>query len=212
MKLRIQKRRNRALTLPEVFVVIAILAVLVAMLLPALAAKYRRSSRINCVSNLKQIGDACGIWAGNHNKQYPMPFFRLTNAAGYFQVMSNELETPKILICPSDPEHIPATNFQNDFNNSHISYFINPDASEAYPQEIMSGDDNLAVDGVPVKSGLVVLPSRGAVSWTSARHINVGNLVYADGSVCEVSTAGLQSALALSTNGTPIMTNRLAIP
>jgi prepilin-type processing-associated H-X9-DG protein len=215
MKLHLSKKRNQAWTIFEVFVVIATLAVLVSfaiILLPVAAAKYRRSSRINCVSNLKQIGDACGIWAGNHDKRYPMSFFGSTNAAGYFQVMSNELGTPKILICPSDPEHISATNFQDDFNNSHISYFINPDADQSYPQEIMFGDANLAIDGVPVKSGLVTLPSDTHVSWTATRHINVGNIGYADGSIAEASDAGLQSALALATNGTPNMVNRFAIP
>jgi prepilin-type N-terminal cleavage/methylation domain-containing protein/prepilin-type processing-associated H-X9-DG protein len=206
------KKRNRALTLPEVLVVIAILVILAIVLLPVLAATHHRSDRIGCVSNLRQIGDACGVWAGNHNNQYPMSFSETTNVAAYFQVMSNELVTPKVLICPSDREHAPATNFQSDFNNSHISYFIGPDASESYPQQIMSGDANLAIDGVPVKSGLVVFPSNAQVSWTAARHGRNGTIVYADGSVAEVSPTGLQSALALSTNGTPITTNCLAIP
>jgi len=210
MKPRFQKCRNQALTLPEVLVIVAVLFVLAIILFPILIP--RRVSRIDCVHNIKQIGDACGIWADDHNKRFPMSLLKSTNAAEYFQMMSNQFYAPKVLICPSDPEHNPATNFQNDFNNSHISYLINPDADQSYPQEIMSGDDHLAVDGVPVKSGLVTLPSSTRVSWTAARHINVGNILYADGSVSEVSIVGLQTALALSTNGTSTMTNRFVIP
>jgi prepilin-type processing-associated H-X9-DG protein len=136
----------------------------------------------------------------------------ITNIAVYFQAMSNKLISPKYLICPADHEHVPATNWTTDFNNSHISYFLNPDASEAYPQEIMDGDDNLAINGVPVKSGLLLLSPIGGISWTTERHGHVGNLGFADGSVAEESASGLQNALQLSLQGTPITTNRIVIP
>ena len=75
----------------------------------------------------------------------------------------------------------------------------------------MSGDDNLAVDDVPVKSGLVVIPFK-EVSWTADRHGSAGNILWADGSVSEISSSGLKSAAKLSIQGTPTMTNRFAIP
>lgn len=136
----------------------------------------------------------------------------ITNAVEYFQVRSNEFSAPKVLICPADMKRFPATNFQNDFNGSHISYFVNVDASESYPQEVMLGDDNLAINGVVVKSGLLELSTNAQVSFTADRHRYVGNIGYADGSVVEVSSLGLQSSLILSTNGTPDTISRLAIP
>lgn len=223
MKLRSQKQRSQALTRIDVVVIIfVVLIILAVVLLPVLAAANRRSSRIGCIGNLGRINIPFRVWEDDHNNQYPMSISITNkgamelaatgNVAGCFQVMSNELSTPKILICPQDTIHTIATNFQNDFNNSHISYFINPDASEGYPQEIMLGDANLAINGIPVKSGLVAFPSGASVSFTAARHIHVGNIGYADGSVAEVSSTGLQQALDLSTNGTPVTTNRLAIP
>jgi prepilin-type processing-associated H-X9-DG protein len=223
MKPRFSKQRNRALTFIDVFVVFALLFVLLlAMFLPMLSAAQRREGRINCVSNLKQVNLALRIWAGDHNNQYQMFNFATnedvlprpvsTNAADYFQIRSNEFVTPKVLICPLDVGHFPATNFQNDFNNSHISYFLNPDASETYPQMIMSGDDNLAVNGVPVQPGLLELSSGAIISWTSARHDRLGNLGFADGSVSEESSQGFQNAFVLSTNGTPFPASRLVIP
>ena len=206
----------------DIAVVIAVMIVLAAILLPVLAATKHRDSRLNCVSNVKQIALAFRVWELDNNNKNPMAIsvtnggamelIAAGNVAGCFQMMSNVLSTPKVLICPADTGHLPATDFQNDFNSSHISYFINPDARQAYPQMILSGDDNLAINGVPVKSGLVVLPSAAQVSWTAARHINVGNISFADGSFSEVSISGLQQALELSTNGTPTPIVRLAIP
>jgi len=221
MKLRFQNRRDRALTLVEVLVIIVVIAVLAVMLLPPVTPSTRVAQRINCLSNLEQVGMSFRIWAGDNDNKYPMSvsvtnggameLIAAGNVAGCLQVMSNELTTPKILVCPADLEHPDAaTNFMT-LNNSNISYFINPDASEAYPQMLMSGDDNLAVDDAPVKSGLVEIPFK-EVSWTLDRHGAAGNILWADGSISEISSSGLKSAAKLSIQGTPITTNRLAIP
>jgi len=222
MKLRLSKKRNQAMNIADLIVIVAIAAILSVMFVLYEKNQQRRVDPYICFKNLKAIGVSMQIWQGDHNNEFPMSvsvtnggameLIATGNVAAYFQVMSNELSAPKILICPMDTVHSFATNFQNDFNNSHISYFLNPDANEGYPQELMSGDANLAINGVPVKSGLVALPSSASVSWTAARHSSYGNIVYADGSVSMASTTGLQSALDLTTNGTPIMTIRLAIP
>jgi prepilin-type processing-associated H-X9-DG protein len=222
MKLRFQEHATRAFTRRDLVVVIAILVLLAAVLIPVVMAAHRRVLRIECVDNLKQITLACRDWEGQNDNYYPMQL-SVTNGgaremvttgdvAHCFQVMSNELISPKYLICPADRKHFQAANWTTDFNNSHISYFLNPDASEAYPQQIMSGDDNLAVNGVPVKSGLLLLPTNAEISWTVERHGHVGNLSFADGSVVEESSPGLRNAAQLSVQGTPITTNRIVIP
>jgi len=181
-----------------------------------------RVQRINCVNNLHQVNLALRVWEEDNNNRYPMAvsvtnhgtmeLIDTGNVAACFQSLSNQLVSPKILVCPCDTQCVPATNFTSDFNNSHVSYFLSPDASETYPQMVLDGDDNLAVNDVPVQPGILAITNPATISFTATRHINVGNIGYADGSASEVSTLGLQNALAYATNGTPFATNRLAIP
>jgi prepilin-type N-terminal cleavage/methylation domain-containing protein len=144
----VQKRAlSQGLTLPEVIVVIAILVVLAAMLLPVLATANKRSARVSCVLNLKEDALAMNIWEGDHNDHYAQQLSITNggaeelladgNVAAYFQVMSNELTTPKILTCPIDDQRVPANSWVA-LNNTNLSYFVNPSASDSYPQMVLS--------------------------------------------------------------------------
>ena len=218
MKPRFSNQRNHALTLVEVLVVIAILAVIAATFLSALSAAKRKASHFSCIGNVQMIGLANQIFAGDHNGKFPiqvsvtnggaMELIVAGNVAAYFQVMSNELSTPKLLICPVDTDRIAATNFTTDFNNSKISYFIGLDANTNFPQVFISGDDNFEIGGAPVKSGLLEFATSAPISWSAVRHHFAGNIGLADDSVQQLTTDGLQKSL----QQTGLATNRLAIP
>jgi competence protein ComGC len=204
-------------TLIELLMIIAAFVIIAAVLLPALARPHRRSSHIGCVNNQKQIGIAFRVWSGDNNDKYPM--LVSTNQGGSmelalagdviatFQVMSNELSTPKVLVCPNDSSRQYATNFTSDLKSTKLSYFVGVNAVETNVTMLLSGDRNIT-NGTRLRSGLLELTTNQLTGWTSEIHQKAGNICLADGSVQQVSISGLRAAVA----NTGVATNRLALP
>jgi hypothetical protein len=220
MKPRFSNQRTHALTITEVLVIVVAVCLLALVALAQSEDSQAKNQIIGCVNNLKQIGLAYRVWEGDHGDKFPqhiptrkggaMEPVALGNAASIFQVMSNELWTPRVLICPADADRFVANGFVSGFDNSHVSYFAGVDADDDKPAMFLSGDDNFAIDGVPVKSGLLLLATNAPVSWTAARHVNQGNIGRADGSVATSSSNWSPLTQLLAETG--VATNRLAIP
>lgn len=130
-------------------------AVMAAMLLPALAKAKERAQSISCVNNMKQQGLAFRMWALDHGDKFPFHVARSKggtlefcnrdadgydlNSSQHFLVMSNELSTPKILVCPADSSRQVATDF-DDLQARNVSYQVRsgPEVTDANPNEVLA--------------------------------------------------------------------------
>lgn len=199
--------------LPVLVIAITLLTLLA---FPAMIRAKRIAQRIACCGQLAQISLAFKQWSLDHANAYPMnlstnlggaqEWSLLGEACRHFAAISNELNTPLLLACPSDTRRKSARDFTS-LANSNISYWLAVPEEEAQPQTFLAGDRNL-LGGTRLTSGIVELTTNSLVSWGRDLHDGVGNIAFADGSVLQPSAGLLREAIKNS----GCVTNRILMP
>ena len=96
--------KSRKFTLIELLVVIAIIAILAAILLPALNSARERGRAASCINNLKQVGSVMMMYADNNNDYYINYQRAWVNGARYYWTgyfIKSDMLSDQVLVCPS---------------------------------------------------------------------------------------------------------------
>ncbi len=93
------RMRPTGFTLVELLVVISIIMILMSMLMPSLARAKAKAQQIKCVSNLRQLGMAAGMYAADHNSEFPAR--RIPTNAWPHKLKPYYIDW-QIIVCPKD--------------------------------------------------------------------------------------------------------------
>jgi len=218
-------KRRRAFTLIELLVVIGIIAVLAGLLLPALANAKEKAKRIRCVANLKQVVLAMHEFSADF-ELYPWRIppseggsQTMTQASKSFQVMSNYVTTPELLVCPSDQRDVISSIVM--VRNTNVSYFVGIEAQEDQPGIVIAGDRNIEggrprrncpvaeVFNVATEFSPVQIPQAG---WSQKIHRARGNIALGDGSAQQANAAELRERFWGSGDDQGAFNNHVLLP
>jgi len=184
-------KKKKAFTLIELLVVIAIINILAGMLLPSLTRAKEQARRAACLNNLRGIGQAITIYAGEHDGYFPPEDGSPTEDRDLDLLFPSYLDNPAAFWCPSDPvrptSFDPTNQIPPDISNASYAYLGRTQAPGGSIQARRDSDPEF----VRIGSELVQTPpvagddgcGLGAMTMERPNHTGGGNLLYVDGRV-----------------------------
>ena len=198
-----------------VLAALASLLLVMALVMPALP-KEKKSSRVNCSAQLKQVALGFALWANENGGRLPMEVAASDggskedalagNLVPHFTVAAREIGDARVLVCPADQKRRKQTTTFANLTTNNVSYFLNADAAYLNQAQIIAGDRDVALNGSPVRPGLLPIVDPSAVGWGNILHKGGGNVALVDGSVYQVRDVQFRKLLETG------LTNRLIIP
>src|SRR5215212_140235 len=111
-------RSRNGFTLIELLVVIAIIALLAALLLPALARAKESGRRTACINNLRQLSIASSLYVGQNEGLFPPR----TTSQHWPAQLADSFQNLRVMVCPSDQ---PLGTSDTDADKAPRSYVMN---------------------------------------------------------------------------------------